>query len=188
MLIAFHGAAESGKDTCAQILCERYGFQRTAFADPLKAAVRIKFGLSEWHTDTTDGKRTFIPEFGLTVRQILQLEGTEATKPVFGNDFWIRRWAMTLDALTDRGFNLVTLTDLRFDEEAEEVLNRGGYVIHLIRPQHDNHIGTCHASEKGIDKSYIDFTVINDGTLEDLQKQLDMIVNLVSAEEADHDL
>jgi dephospho-CoA kinase len=37
MIIGLTGYAQSGKDTVANILVENYGYQRVAFADPIRA-------------------------------------------------------------------------------------------------------------------------------------------------------
>ena len=40
-IVAFCGKAGAGKDTAAQVLCDHLGFERLAFADPLKEALAI---------------------------------------------------------------------------------------------------------------------------------------------------
>lgn len=51
-VIAFSGFKQSGKDSCSNYLCEKYGFKRVSFADPLKDAVSRDFGvLRGWLDD-----------------------------------------------------------------------------------------------------------------------------------------
>lgn len=50
-VIAFSGFKRSGKDTAADYICDKYGFERVAFADPLKDEVAHKFGIPRSHLD-----------------------------------------------------------------------------------------------------------------------------------------
>lgn len=187
MLIAFHGKAGSGKDTAAAILHRIFGHTNTSFADPLKRATMIKFGLSEWHVYTDEGKASFVGEYGTTVRDILQREGTEYVKPHWGEDFWVRRWVQTLEALAERGIEDVTVSDLRFEDEAEEVVYRGGYIVEIVRPDQQQLTGAAaqHRSEQGIRDDLIDFKLINDGTLDDLEHKLRRVVRDILEDEKD---
>jgi hypothetical protein len=64
------GRARSGKDTAAQVLCERYGGVAIAFADPIKRFMELGFGLTveqlwgyekemEFHRDAPDPSELF---------------------------------------------------------------------------------------------------------------------------------
>jgi hypothetical protein len=46
IIVALSGWKESGKDTAAELLIGEYGFERIAFADPLKLAVARDFGVA----------------------------------------------------------------------------------------------------------------------------------------------
>lgn len=186
MLIAFHGKAGSGKDTAAQILHDLIGSVNTSFAEPLKQATMIKFGLSEWHVYTGEGKRTYLPEYEATVREILQKEGTEHVKPFWGEDFWVDRWARTYDALTAQGVEHKTISDLRFENEAEVVIDAGGYVVHIIRPEAEGElVGTeaAHRSEQTLSDGVIDFVILNNGSIEDLANKLQHVLNDIREDE-----
>jgi adenylate kinase family enzyme len=188
MLIAFTGRAGSGKDTAADFLTREYGFHKTAFAAALKASARSKFGLSEWHTDTEEGKRTFIPAWGMTVRRLLQVEGTEATRNFYGTDFWVKRWEMTYRVLQDSGIENIVVVDCRFEEEAQAILELGGYVIEITRPDptQTGLVGAeaAHSSEAGVSKDLLDFSISNDGSQEDLFRKVRNIMGTLSEGEA----
>ena len=98
-LIGITGEARSGKDTIAKHLWAEYGFTRIAFADPLKLAAQQMFGLSHAQTWDDSLKEVVIPHWGMTPRKIFQLMGTEASKPVFGEDVWVKRWLMEPDRM-----------------------------------------------------------------------------------------
>lgn len=166
MLLAFTGKAGSGKDTAEEYLRQFY-FVKTAFADPLKESCIFKFNLSYNDVYTQEGKKRFVPEWGMTVREILQKEGTEHTKPFWGNDFWCKRWLSTYAALREQGYVHISVTDARFDDEAEQILSLGGKVIEIVRDGNGN--DDEHASEQGISRHLISHTIHNNGTLADLE-------------------
>lgn len=57
-VVAISGWARSGKDTAAKILIEDYGFNRIAFADPLKNTVAEQFGFERQSLDNQSLKET----------------------------------------------------------------------------------------------------------------------------------
>jgi hypothetical protein len=139
----------------------------------------FKFGLSHSDVFTQAGKKRFVPKWNMTVGEILQKEGTEATKAFWGADFWVRRWEMTLAALINAGVQDVVVTDCRFDEEAKAVAALGGKVIEIVRPDAPALQGRDpnHASERGINASYVWALVINDGSIKALKKRMLTLVN-----------
>ncbi len=174
MLIAITGKAGAGKDSAANALIRYRFFTRLAFADPLKDSCMFKFGLSKNDVYTQEGKKRFVPEWGLTVGEILQQEGTEGTKGFWGDDFWARRWGMDYRAALEQGLTNIVVTDCRFDLEAEVIKNLGGKIIKIVRPEKPELEGRDpnHASERGISSQFIDCTIINDGTVKDLHVQI----------------
>lgn len=130
-IIMISGAKRSGKDFLADMLCKYYGDRATklAFATPIKQIVCGLFGISE---DKLDIMKNNEDEYGIEVkaypnnqpsvtigslsfREILQRIGTEATKPVFGNDVWAR---MVLDKINaDTEHDIFIISDFRFNSE-----------------------------------------------------------------------
>ena len=47
MIIGIYGKKRSGKDTIANFLCEKYGFIKYGFGDPIKDIAKIMFGFTE---------------------------------------------------------------------------------------------------------------------------------------------
>jgi len=116
-LIGIAGKAGSGKDAIADHLWEHHSFLKMAFADPLKLAAAAMFGLDLSHFFDREEKEAKIKYWGLSPRQMAQLLGTEATKPVFGDDFWVRRWYLSFLLMKDTDH--VVVPDVRFELEAE---------------------------------------------------------------------
>jgi len=172
-LVAFVGKARCGKDTAASHLNLEYGFARLAFADPLKRAAKEMFGLSFGQTWGDDLKEVVIPRWNMTPRRMFQLLGTEASKPFFGEDIWIKRLAMSYDVIKDT--DDVIITDCRFDSEAEWIRANGGIIIEIRRGTTLQGEAASHISEAGL-RLPPDYVIDNTGTLDDLYTAIDLIL------------
>ena len=65
--------------------------------------------------------------------------------------------------------------DVRFDNEAEAIKERGGYIIE-VRNSRVPKLEGSHASEQGINPKYVDGIFHNEGTLQDLYKGADQML------------
>ena len=171
-LIGLAGKAGAGKDTVADYLWEKEGAIKIAFADALRAAGTSIFDLDPRNFLDRDLKEAEVEYWGMTPRRMLQLLGTEATKPVFGDDIWLKRWFLSYSAVRDTDH--VVVPDVRFDVEAGAIRNLGGTIIHIIRPG-AGLPGAAgeHASEAGIELQDGDLYLLNDGTTYDLGNKVD---------------
>lgn len=172
-LIGITGKARSGKDTIAKHLFTQYGFTRIAFADPLKLAAQQMFGLTREQTWNDDLKEQIIPFWGKSPRQIFQLLGTEASKPVFGDDIWVKRWQLTYTMFCNTDH--VVVPDVRVDIEADALRALGGVIIEVRRGT--GLVGSTgnHVSERGL-STLPEFVIDNSGSIEDLHRQVERIV------------
>lgn len=166
-LIALTGLPRSGKDTIADYLCERHGFLRRRFADPLKEAAAILLGrpLFEMQGERGFDREAILPEWGFTTRDFLQRFGTEAMRNNFGQDFWIRRMQNRL-----HGLNRVVITDCRFENEAAMVRSMGGIVVGVSRP---GTVDSGHISDAPV---VVDGMIVNGSTLHALYHQVEFIL------------
>lgn len=129
------------------------------FAKPLKSLARDFFG---W-----DGQKD---ERG---RKLLQVLGTEVGREYGGWDFWIKKWKLEIEKFQEEIFSkipknwqphthlLIIVDDVRFSNEAEEIINLGGKVFEVVNKaldSNDNHI-----SEGGIDLKYVTRMIDNTG-------------------------
>lgn len=114
-VIALAGEKEVGKDTFAVPFLDR-GFRRGAFADNLKEMCRSVFGLSTYHTDSTEGKERLLE----TPRRIRKKEWKD-----------IVRWI-------SRTHELVPITDKLREMEEELVVRqvtRTGKPLEFRKPR-----------------------------------------------------
>lgn len=173
-LIGLAGKAGAGKDTVADYLWEKEGVIKIAFADALRAAACSIFGLGQCNFTDRELKETEVEYWGMTPRRMLQLLGTEATKPVFGSDIWLKRWFLSYSAVRDTDH--VVVPDVRFDVEAEALRRLGGTIIHIVRPWTAlSGAAAQHASEAGIELRDGDMYLSNSGSVEELHHKVDQI-------------
>ena len=173
-LIGITGKARSGKDAVAKFAWAQYGFTRIAFADPVKMAAQAKFGLTTEQTWRDDLKEVVIPHWGMTPRQMFQMEGTEAGRNVFGGDLWIKRFMLSYNLL--KHTDDIIVPDVRFDNEAEALRSLGGIIIEVRRGQAGlSGSAGAHVSESGLSLP-ADYVIENNGTLEELHEKFEAIV------------
>ena len=165
MIIGLTGYAQSGKDTVAQILVEKYGYTRIAFADKIrelsyelnpivKPGMKLQDAVDEMGWEKA---KVRIPE----VRRIMQDLGVGARK-VFGEHFWVQQ---VLRQIHFEG-NFV-ITDVRFPNEADAIRKYDNAQIWRIRREGVNAVNQ-HVSETAMDNEKVDQTFLNSGSLEDL--------------------
>lgn len=108
---------------------------------------------------------SFLTENYITIRQLLQVFGTEIAQTFFGKYIWVY--------LTLNNIKPTIISDLRFKTEMQAIKNSGGIVIYINNPK-------CkpgnHASERQIEEMYnskeFDYIINNNGTLKDLFNSL----------------
>jgi hypothetical protein len=177
MIIAFKGYAGAGKDAMANVLVEEKGFLRLSFAgvlrDCMEALDPIVFATGDGvDPDEPIVKRykDVISEYGYVeakaqfaeVRDLLQRMGTEVGRNILGQNIWVEAAMKNVDPNLD-----YVVTDMRFPNEYEAVKQAGGICVNVLRPG----VGpvNAHPSETAIDEFEYDYTIQNDGTLEDLE-------------------
>ncbi len=165
-LIGLTGKARCGKDTVAAMLAE-YGYEGWAFADHLKSTLAHLMGedVKLYHHDVH--KEREVSWWPVSRRRAMQDFGNGLRK-IFGESFWVdllfSRWE-------DRSYPNLVVKDVRYDNEAQAVLDRLGVMVHVVRPGHEGLKGAAaqHVSEQGVSDDLVDYVIHNDGTLADLR-------------------
>lgn len=178
MLIGITGLKTSGKDTCADYICQTRGAVKFSFAEPLKNGCKHIFGLTD---EQVNGDLKEVPDerwFGVTPRKILQFVGTELFRTHlhelnenFGNDFWVKCMENRIAGLDKQ---IVVIPDVRFENELQMVKKYNGKVIRIIRPGLEQM--DMHESELGCNKFDVDYEIRNDGSIEDLYAAVDHVL------------
>lgn len=186
MLIGLCGAAGCGKSTVSKHLYEKYRFFDFALADPIYDMVAALTGLTKDTLKQRDVKEARLEWLGLSPRELLQRIGTEFGRRVIDDGVWIRHLMRRIDA-TAAAVDRMSLggtkshfviSDVRFDNEAEAIMGRGGEVWRVVRDSESCLAAGAaqHESEGGISASYISRTLVNNGTVEDLLGRVDAVM------------
>lgn len=175
MLVGLCGAAGAGKNTVAEFLTDADGCSclQVAFADPLYECISTITGLPVERLKDRGVKEAVVPWLGKSPRQMLQSLGTEWGRDTIHPEIWIR---ITLERIRNelaagRG---VVITDVRFDNEAQAVIDAGGEVWRVDRPGWRclSEDAAKHQSEAGVSDHLIARTIDNSGSLDELRTQL----------------
>ncbi len=186
MLVGLCGPMQSGKDTAAQHFVNTLNFGQRAFKDKMVEVVCALFDIKpeqyeKFKLEATillDIQETYDHPYSIgsilsetTGRQFLERLGTEVGRNMFGYDFWVDR---TMQGV--RGWDNIVFSDVRFPNEAEAIKDLGGCIIEILRKGTD--YDDSHESRMRLPENCIDFTVYNEGSIEDLHGTLDGILNL----------
>ena len=204
MIIGICGFIGSGKDTVADYLVNFHEFRRESFASTLKDAVANVFGWDrtmlegrtkearEWReqVDPWWAERLDMPT--LTPRWVLQYWGTEVCRKGFHDDIWIASLENKLRNSKDH----VVISDCRFPNEISSIKNAGGHIVWVQRGNLpdwytvaiDANLGNnvainelkmrkIHASETAWVGTDFDSILDNNGTIDDLYKQAQLIIS-----------
>lgn len=191
MLYVFSGKARSGKDTAVNILKNiiiKNGFTvlTIAYADFLKEILSKCFNLSEEHLYGIKKEEPveWLPRntgallqqnVCWTPRELLQYLGTDVMRSIDPN-CWINVVKNYVETYSN--YDFILISDGRFVNELEWVIERGGVHIHIERNTRDFSNNNTHISETSLDSTtHFDTTCIvqNDTTLEDLYFKLENI-------------
>jgi hypothetical protein len=141
-LIGIVGFAGSGKGSVSDILRDRWGFSKIAFADSVKDAVSTIF---QWPREFLEGDTEASREFretldpwwsqklgyNVTPRSMLQRIGTEAGRKILHEDIWLLNVSRKINLLTKDA--RIVIPDARFPNEIEFIRKSGGKIVRVIR-------------------------------------------------------
>lgn len=200
MIISISGKIGSGKDTAARLLQEmmpEMNWENKKWAGKLKDVAEIISGIPKEKFEDQEFKKTNMgiewatwypnidrPEY-MTVRDFLQILGTEALREGLHKNTWVNALLADYKAYnvgTDEDGNTTyrmphwIITDTRFPNELAAVKEKGGITVKIVR-NGTTDIGATHSSETALDHvTNWDYVIDNNGSLEDLKRQLSEII------------
>lgn len=183
-LIGISGKIGSGKDTAAEIIqhltnpmkLDMFPYEVKKFAGKLKTIASILTGIPVEKFEDQEFKKQYLgedwnyqidkfnPIQKMTVRELLQKLGTDALRDGLHNNVWVN----ALLAEYNENSNWL-VTDTRFPNEAKAIKDLGGVVLRIERSTCQ--LGT-HPSETALDDYTFDYVIHNNGSKEDLEKEL----------------
>lgn len=144
-------------------------------------------------------------EIKLTPRLLLQLTGTEFGRNIVHTNIWVnslmseyrlKNQLTQIDYITSKGalhqkdlYPNWIITDLRFPNELKAIKDKDGISIRVKRSPYDRNFGKSspddlltqikqdtHPSETALDEAEFDYTINNNGTIEELIEQVKQIL------------
>jgi ABC-type oligopeptide transport system ATPase subunit len=167
---------------------EQSKFEIKKFAGKLKEIASLLTGIDIEDFEDQEFKKLYMsPEWGMTYREFLQKLGTEAMREGLHTNVWVNalfadyvpNWKFEGEGIEIDDVSLIKeypnwiITDMRFPNEMEAVVEKGGITIRVVRP------GTVtgeHPSEIALDGHTMHYEIINDGTIEDLVEKVRQIL------------
>lgn len=160
-LLGLTGKKRSGKNYTATIIRKvaepEIQVIELSFASALKKEVAsfLAIDIAELEGENKEEYRT-----------LLQWWGTDYRRNKYGDNYWIDRmdeavqrikqpswlqWAKELFGSKPKNI-VIVITDVRFPNEAEYVINNGGCLWHVVNPDQTEDANSLHASETAMDK------------------------------------
>lgn len=164
--------------TEAKLLCEP-NVEIMSFANPLKEICTNILNIPSDNVYGSDEDKSVNTEYtwdnmpshirssngsnksgNMTAREVMQVIGTDIFRNYFHNNIWV---SYMLRKINSSKADVIFIDDLRFNSEAEALMNKGAMIIHIERMWGQ---GGSHHSENGLDinilKSYKHFYKIPD--------------------------
>jgi len=164
MFIGIGGLLRAGKTTFAKYIAAEFKESEVSYCPFSQALKEFAFKLG-WN-----GKKD---EKG---RRLLQLLGTEIGRDCINENIWVYFWDRKVQRDQGVGKTVIIADDVRFDNEARRMRELGGLVVGIER---DIEFKSNHRSEQGIDPNLIDHIILNDSTLNDLERKARILVKIL---------
>ena len=191
-LTTFHGFkrvsfAASLKDAVASV----FGWERELLEGSTKSSREWREKRDDWWSDRLGME--------ITPRWVLQYWGTEVCRNNFHTDIWVASVENKLRQTKDN----IVITDCRFSNEVNSIKSVGGITMRVSRGERPNWYSSAvdynnepegseqklkamvelgnysvHASEYSSIGLLYDYYIDNNGTIDDLHKQVNSVVNL----------
>lgn len=188
--IAITGKANTGKNTVSKLLIKelRNQFrgkktithQYIAFADPIKAMIRLMFPTlpEKCLTGSSQNRAEIIPGAfkdgkPLSVRQLLIDLGTGVGRS-YKENIWLDAFDYTFEKVKHK--DIVIVTDVRFRNEFDHLKKQGFYQIRLLRNSHTQINHTSETNQDSIRDEEFNYVLDNNGTLSDLKSEVRKII------------
>lgn len=174
----YSSVPQSGKSTVSRVFQEN-GFHRVSFAEPVKNSLYVVLEALEIKDAEEylwgDKKDKGIPGLGITGGMLMSKYATDFVRDTVHKDVWVNAAKKFIASVGSRK-NWVC-DDLRFENEFELF----DCTIHVIRPGIKPK-RRSKKSEGNLDKYNFSFTIVNDGTEDELRQKaketLDEIVKM----------
>lgn len=169
-IIGLVGHIGAGKSAVARILSDQQGFVRFKFAYHLKNMLQA-LGLTPREIEGDLKEQPCAILGGRTPRHAMITLGTEWGRNMLDPDLWVRAALRDVDGWAATSATSFVFDDVRFPNEADAILKRGGLIWRVIRPNSAS-MYAGHESEEGQSAIRASRVICNDGTLAELQREV----------------
>lgn len=174
---------QSGKTFAATHLWNKHGYLSVKFAGPLKEMLSVLYrhmGYSRPYIasmlEGINKERPIVASYDMTPRRMHQTLGTEWGRKMVHPDLWVDIATRRIGEFNSENFPVV-VDDMRLPNEFEALRAiPGSVLVKVIRPGETPY--AAHGSEGLLEDRQFDYTINNSGTLEDLYRMVDEIVEL----------
>lgn len=178
-VIAICGLKRSGKDTAADFICES-GYLKFRFADPLKHIIKYLFSFTDNEIEGSS-KDVVHDKWQVKPRTLLQYIGTDVMQygiqdivPNIGRTFWAENLCERIKNETK-----VVIPDLRFVHEVDVLMKNFQDVCIIKVTRNTIQNDSDHVSESEFLNIKPRFEIKNNGSLEQLQKEIDICISQI---------
>jgi hypothetical protein len=180
VVIGILGNARAGKDTIARYLSVKFSVdllsnKRVAFADPIRDMANSLLHNYGIEPPIDENKNMVIPALGVSYRYLCQTLGTDWGRNMVGSSIWLNALYAKVKLNSP---DVVLIPDVRFKNEADYLRThfKNVYLIKVFRSGSNLDSNPSHASEAEVNSIHdVDFTIDNNGTVEELHRKLDSI-------------
>lgn len=188
MIIGILGNKNTGKDTVADYIVEKYNFVKKSLADPVKKTCQEIFLLTDSQLYDEKLKETSDPRwFNTKPRQMFQFIGTdlfrdqmEKLMPDIGKEIFLYHFQLWFQKEKEKNCNLcVVIPDIRFQNEVNFIKNLNGIIVKIERK---TGINDTHISEtEMLSITNYDYFIENNNTKDSLYIKIDNIISKIFA-------
>lgn len=202
-VIALAGKKQSGKDTVFRLAHDLFVEEGgeplvkttneqvvklnadVSLGVPVESRIgRVAFGDSIKHevSEITGFRIDHIEEHKSDFRTLLQVWGTDFRRKMCGDDYWLKKMAEIIDKSTHH-YDVLFITDCRFENEAAFIKEMGGKIIRVIRRIEIHNLTDLpdldpHASENALDDyDGFDYVLNNDKTPDELKSAVKQMLD-----------
>lgn len=180
MIIGLTGKKQSGKDTIADYLVNRFKFTKIAFADPIKDICKTMFSFT-YDQLYGNAKETLDETYKILPRDAMKFVGMEFREnmhkliPDVRDNIWISIMLNKIQKLRQKDpFCNIVITDIRFPNEYQMLVSHFVDPIVLWKVTRDNTMANDdhHFSESFVDDFVVNKTFENDDTIDNLYQNV----------------
>ena len=166
-IIGLLGRSRRGKDTIADYIINKYPvYKNIKLARPIKDAAKSLYNFTD---EQLEGKQKEIIDkrWNISPRDAMVFITTSFMNKM-GSDFFSRRLFDNL-LPTDK----VIISDVRYENDIIEIKQRNGIIIKVLRDIEPYHSWESHIDLRTL---HVDYTIENNGSIDDLYTQINQIV------------